>query len=628
MPTSNVSANTPVTITATWKGVSVQGQVTLTPQQPPATFTLTPTTVIGQSESSFGRVTVANPPANDLLLAVSSSNPAVVSVNSGMIIPAGSIQGGFNVFTNAVSTPTIVNISVTGAGVTLTVALTVNPVGTPPPPPTGLSTLAINPTSVVAGGSATGTVTLVSAAPTGGTTVNLSSGLPLRIMVPATVTVAAGATTATFTVTTTAGPATSTNVSAELAGVIRTVGFLVNAQPPPSTPSAPSLVSPSDGATVAQPVTLDWNDVAGATSYEIQVDNSSTIAAPFTANPTTTASQVTLTGLPAQRLWWRVRAMNSAGVFGPFSANRRFTPGAAPTAASLSAVSVSPTSVVGGSAAQGTVTLTSGAPSGGAVVTLTSATSAVAAGPPSVTIPAGATSATFNVSTTSVTTNNSVILTAAYLGVSRTATLAVTPVPPPPPPASLNAVSVSPSSVLGGTSVAGTVSLTSAAPTGGLIANLTSSAPGVASVPASVVIAAGASSAGFTVGTVSVATATTVTVTATLAGVTRTASLTVNPPATGPLPAPTLVGPSADARFSPGQSILFDWSDVAGAADYTLQVDDDSSFPSPWVLNPTVTVSQFSSSTLPTRTLWWRARANSASGTAGTWSAARRFEVK
>jgi hypothetical protein len=107
---------------------------------------------------------------------------------------------------------------------------------------------------------------------------------------------------------------------------------------PPPTPAAPSLVSPADAATgVAQPATLDWSDVSGATSYEVQVDNSSTIASPFVANPTTTASQATLSaGLPAQTLWWRVRARNSAGVFGPFSAARRFTPqGSATTTATL-----------------------------------------------------------------------------------------------------------------------------------------------------------------------------------------------------------------------------------------------------------------------------------------------------
>lgn len=95
---------------------------------------------------------------------------------------------------------------------------------------------------------------------------------------------------------------------------------------PAATPSAPSLVSPATDAIVSQPVTLDWTSVSNAASYEVQIDNSSTIAAPFVANVVVTASQVTLGGLPAQQLWWRVRARNASGAFGPFSTVRRFTP--------------------------------------------------------------------------------------------------------------------------------------------------------------------------------------------------------------------------------------------------------------------------------------------------------------
>ncbi|HKB15177.1 MAG TPA: hypothetical protein VKF62_03885, partial [Planctomycetota bacterium] len=89
-----------------------------------------------------------------------------------------------------------------------------------------------------------------------------------------------------------------------------------------------------------------------------------------------------------------------------------------------------------------------------------------------------------------------------------------------------------------------------------------------------------------------------------------------------------LVGPAADAEFPPGQAISFDWSDVAGAATYTLQIDDSNSFPAPLVLAQTTTVSQFTTSTLPVLTMWFRVRANNAAGTPGAWSAVRRFRVK
>ena len=276
-------------------------------------------------------------------------------------------------------------------------------------------------------------------------------------------------------------------------------------------------------------MSFDWGDVANATSYEIQVDDSSTIAAPFSANQFVNVSQASIGGLPAQRLWWRVRAQNSAGVFGPFSSTQRFTPQAATAAASLSAVSVNPTSVVGPTAATGTATLTAAAPAGGAVVTLSSSNPAVAGVPASVTVVAGASSASFSVSTSAVGANTSVTLTGTYNGTSRTSTLTVTPVPAPPPAASLNSLALNPTSVTGGGTSQGSVTLTSAAPSGGAVVSLSSNAA-AATVPASVTVAAGASSATFTATTTSTAASTAATISAVLAGVTRTATLTVNPP--------------------------------------------------------------------------------------------------
>jgi hypothetical protein len=132
----------------------------------------------------------------------------------------------------------------------------------------------------------------------------------------------------------------------------------------------------------------------------------------------------------------------------------------------------------------------------------------------------------------------------------------------------------------------------------------------------------------FDIATLPVTTATTATITAMYNAVNRTAVLTVTATAAGPLAAPTLIGPASDARFAPGQTVTFDWSDVSGAATYTIQTDDQDSFPSPLIVGQTVTSSQFSSATLPTKTMWWRARANDAAGTPGAWSATRRFEVK
>jgi hypothetical protein len=94
------------------------------------------------------------------------------------------------------------------------------------------------------------------------------------------------------------------------------------------------------------------------------------------------------------------------------------------------------------------------------------------------------------------------------------------------------------------------------------------------------------------------------------------------------LPAPTQLSPGNDARFAPGATITFDWTDVAGAATYTLQIDDSESFSAPLIVNETLAASQHTQSGLPTRRMWWRVRANDGSGNPGAWSPRRRFELK
>jgi hypothetical protein len=61
----------------------------------------------------------------------------------------------------------------------------------------------------------------------------------------------------------------------------------------------------------------------------------------------------------------------------------------------------------------------------------------------------------------------------------------------------------------------------------------------------------------------------------------------------------TLRQSSQRRALSPGQNITFDWSDVSGAASYTIQIDDHDSFPSPWLVNQTVTASTFQAPPCP-----------------------------
>jgi len=108
------------------------------------------------------------------------------------------------------------------------------------------------------------------------------------------------------------------------------------------------------------------------------------------------------------------------------------TPGPGPTptptptpAPALSLLTVNPVSVMGGASALGTVSLSAAAPTGGAIVTLSSSNGAIAFAPQSVTVAAGSRSASFDVQTNPLSSTTSVTISAAYMGVAKTALLTV-----------------------------------------------------------------------------------------------------------------------------------------------------------------------------------------------------------
>jgi hypothetical protein len=218
IPTGAVTTNTPVTISASLNGTTLQTHLTLTPQQAPDSLTLSPTSTSGTAGSN-GTVRLAAPANADTYFLLASSNPAVASVPPSVQVPRFAAAGGFLISTTPVTTTTTVTISVTGAGVTRTATLTLLPSGVPtptatPPPaatptltptpgagPT-LSALTLNPTTVRGRDSSTGRVTLTAPAPAGGAVVALASSNTSFATVPSSVTIPAGATSATFTVRT------------------------------------------------------------------------------------------------------------------------------------------------------------------------------------------------------------------------------------------------------------------------------------------------------------------------------------------------------------------------------------------------------------------------------------------
>lgn len=158
-------------------------------------MTLTASAVAGGS-SVGGTVTLsAAAPAGGATVLLGSSGSAAL-VPSSVAVAQGATSAAFTVTTQVVSAATPVTISASYAGVTRTATLTVNPVAAAPT----LSSFTLAATSVRAGNSTSGTVTLSAPAPAGGAVVSLTSGNSAIVKLPTQVSVTAGATSARFSV--------------------------------------------------------------------------------------------------------------------------------------------------------------------------------------------------------------------------------------------------------------------------------------------------------------------------------------------------------------------------------------------------------------------------------------------
>lgn len=186
-----------------------------------------------------------------------------------------------------------------------------------------------------------------------------------------------------------------------------------------------------------------------------------------------------------------------------------------PTSGSIASVAFAGATLSVGATIQGTVTLASAAGSNGVTVGLSSSNSAVASVPASISVAAGATTGTFSVmgltpGTATVTaTLNGSSLQSSGLTVSGGLRL--------------SSITVNPTSVVGGTNVTATVTLSGPAPSGGAAVTLSSDM--IAVVPALVTVISGDTSASFNVLTQVVTAPTTATINAAYGGSSATASI-------------------------------------------------------------------------------------------------------
>jgi uncharacterized protein DUF4082/Big-like domain-containing protein len=351
-----VTTSTPVTISGTYPtGTTRSATLTVTA---PVTVTassvsLNPSSVTGGS-SSTGTVTLSGAaPTGGAVVTLTSSNTSAATVPTSVTVAAGSTSATFTVTTSTVSAISTASISAT-YGATVSATLTVNPAAS-------VSGVSLSPTSVVGGANSTGTVTLSAAAPTGGVSVALSSSNTAAATVPASVTVPAGSTTATFTVTTLSVASNTTSViTATLGGSANTTLTVTAAALSTVTRSPTSVVG---GTNSTGTVTLTGAAPAGGAIVTLSSSNTAAAQVPASVTVAAGATSTTFTITTSP-----VTANASVTISGTYGVTRTTT--LTVTAATLSSITRSPTSVVGGNNSTGTATLNGPAPAGGAVVTL------------------------------------------------------------------------------------------------------------------------------------------------------------------------------------------------------------------------------------------------------------------
>lgn len=210
---------------------------------------------------------------------------------------------------------------------------------------------------------------------------------------------------------------------------------------------------------------------------------------------------------------------------------------------SLKSISMNAGTISGGAQVGAIAMLNGQAPAGGAVVDFSS--DSPAAMPSALaTIPAGASSVSISIPTNQVSANTVANISATWNGASVQAPLAITPQGQPA------SIALSPASVSGITSSFATVSMAAPSATDQIFQISSSNA--AASLPAnSVTIPAGSTTGGFYINAAAVSTQTLATISVSSGGVTRSATLTLNP-----VVAPTAMSLAVTAGGRNGERVV------------------------------------------------------------------------
>lgn len=514
-----VDAQTSAVITATF-GITLSATLTIAPPTVQA-ISLDPPELVGGATST-GTVTLTGPAGPSGLTILVSSDNLAAQVPATLSFGAGQSVATFTVSTSSVGSTAAADITAALGSTNATTTLTVDPVA--------ITSLSLSPATVTGGSQTMATITLDGPAGPGGTVVEVTTNVPFAT-VPATVTVPEAQTSQSFNIATeSVGTQSTAIITAAVGSVWQTAMLTVN----PLYVASVSLSSSTvfGGASVTGTVTLNSPAIAGGVTVALS-SNSTAAGLPssvvIAAGQTSATFTVTTSVVNANALAVITASYNGFAQTADLSV----------TTTSVLAVSVTPGYAVEGSPATGTLSLNGPAGKSGVLVKLASNNSSVVV-PASVKFLAGQTFQTFSIGTKIVAKQSIAVISATLNGSSQSANLILMPL-------EVLSVNLSASTVSGGASVSGTLTLNGAAPRGGRVVLVTSNTPYL-SVPSTVTVPEGKTSADFSVTTFPVSSQKVATVTAGIGSSTASSLLTINPPellAIGLSPATVLGGKSS-----------------------------------------------------------------------------------
>jgi len=479
--TNGVDAPTDVNVQASVEGVGLTQRLRLVPVSV-VNVTFDPPTVNG-GETATGTILLDGEAAEGARVNLAiTGHPGVVEPNP-IKLNKGDRTATFIVKTTAspnITTNSTITATLNGSSASGVLQIS----------GTDITSVSLNATSVLGGAVVQGTITLSRPASASGFVIPLNNtNVGAGSVSPMTVTIAPGSNIGTFTVQTN-GVSTTQNMTiranktgynaAEATLQVRALAF--------DLALTPSRVP--GGAASTGRITLRNGEVAPAGGLRFTLTSSDPTVASLPTSLTipagaTTATFNISTSLVSIDRLIRITAASPSGV----SDTRNLIV----DAPRMTALSVSPNNLLGGQTANGTITLSSPAPAGGLQIRLTSNVSAVVV-PATVTVPGGATSVNFVVGTAPVSGRVTATLTARRDDDVRTTTVTVNVT-------TVSSITFSPSTVIGGNTATGTITLEQVAPTGGLLINLYVDQSAFVTFPRRVTVPAGSRTVNFSVPT-------------------------------------------------------------------------------------------------------------------------------